>query len=62
MNLILQVVRSSLRYKYGGSRQPRHSVLSVYAANRVQEVEGSNPLFLPVVAHSLPTLILGKAR
>jgi hypothetical protein len=62
MNLILQVVRGSLRYKHGGSQQPRHSVLPMYAVNRVQEVGGPNPLFLLLVAHSLPTLILAKAR
>jgi hypothetical protein len=62
MNLILQVVHGLLRYKHGGSQQPRHYVLPVYAVNRVQEVEGPNPLFLLLVAHSLPTIILAKAR
>jgi hypothetical protein len=48
------MVRWMSRYKYGGSQQHRHSVLLVYVVNRVQEVEGPNPLFLQLfLTHSL---------
>jgi hypothetical protein len=62
MNLILQVVFSTLRYKCRGSRQPRHSVHLMYKGRQVEEVEVANTLLLlQLLAHSLPILILAKA-
>ena len=59
--LILQVVFGTLRYKCRGSRQPRHSVHSMYKGCQVQEVEVVDTPVLQLLAHSLPILILAKA-
>ena len=60
--LILQVVFGTLRYKCRGSRQPWHSIHSMYKGRQVQEVEvADTPVLLQLLAHSLPILILAKA-
>jgi hypothetical protein len=60
MNLILQIVCGSLRYKCRGSRQSWHSVYSANSGSCTQGEVTDAPVFLQLVAHSLPSLILAK--